>query len=482
MNMTYHSYIDGQWHQGDNFYAVFDPGTGQECARCSAIGYDEAVRAIEGAAAAFTDWGRMPAMKRADYLLQVAANMRARRDEIAQTLTRENGKPLFESYAEFDMAVDHFRWFAEEARRAYGRVVPNQAAGKRHLVLKRPFGVVAAISPWNFPLALSARKIAPALAAGCTVVLRPARQTPLSCVLMTECIVQAAVPKGVFNLLLGAPDAISKAFMEHPACRKVSFTGSTAVGKMLIAQSASSITKLALELGGQAPVLIFNDCNFDAALDGAVRGKVRNVGQSCVAANRFYVQRGIYDRFVEQFSRAIGALKVGYGLQEGSEVGALQSQKGVDTVVAHVQDAVQHGGELMTGGAQIHLDGAYKKGTYFAPAVIAGVPQSARCMREETFGPVAPVHVFDEEEEAIEKANAVDFGLAAYAYTNDLNRVLRISEQLEAGSIGINDPVPAASPCPFGGFKQSGSGRELGIEGMDEFLEPVHVSIGGQSY
>jgi len=482
MSKVYHSYIDGAWYEGANTFEIIDPGMGRGFAECSAVGNEEAVVTIESAAKAFPQWSRLPAMQRSDYLLSVADEMRARRDEIAHILTRENGKPLFESYAEFDVAVDHFRWFAEEARRAYGRIVPNQVAGKRHWVLKRPFGVVAAIAPWNFPLALSARKIAPALAAGCTVILRPARQTPLSCALMTECIVKAGLPQGVFHLLLGPAAPISKAFMEHPECRKVTLTGSTPVGKQLIADSAQSMTKLALELGGQAPVVIFDDCNFEHALSGALRGKIRNVGQSCVAANRFYVQRGIYERFLEQFAERMRALKVDYGLREGVEVGAMESKKGYDNAMAHIEDAIKNGGEVLAGGTRVELGGEYKNGVYLAPTVIANVPQSALCMREETFAPVAPVQPFDDEEEAIAKANDTEFGLAAYAYTNDLNRAIRLSEQLEAGSIGINDPVPSTSNCPFGGFKQSGSGRELGIEGMDEFLEPVHVSVGGQSY
>lgn len=481
MSKTHHSYLNGQWHAGGGEFAVDDPGLGEPFATCSAVGYTEALQAIE-CAAAFPQWGRLPAIQRANYLLRIADNVTKRKEQIAHTLTRENGKPLPEAYAEVDGTIDHFRWFAEEARRAYGRIIPNQAVGKRHWVLKRPFGVVAAISPWNFPLVLSARKVAPALAAGCTVLLRPSRQTPLCCVLLAECIAEAGVPPEVFQLLLGEAAPISKALMEHPQCRKISFTGSTAVGRRLIADSAQSITKLSLELGGQAPVLVFDDCDMEVAINGALMSKTRNVGQSCIAANRFYVQRPIYDQFVERFARAMKALRVDYGLNDGCEVGALESTNGLNHALTHIADAVRCGGEVVTGGTACDVGERYRHGSYLTPTVIANVPQNALCMREETFAPVAPVQPFDDEDEAIQKANDTEYGLAAYAYTNNLNRTIRLSEQLESGTIGINDPVPSTSNCPFGGFKQSGSGRELGSEGMEEFLEPVHLSIGGQDY
>ncbi len=480
MSKKYNSLIGGKWVAGKSGdFDVVDPGTGEAFAECSGIGGDDAMRAIDIAEKARVAWERLPAMERADYLLKVCVLMERRRDEIATELTKENGKPFFESQGEVNVAIDHFRWFAEECRRAYGRIVPNQVAGKRHWVIYRPFGVVAAIAPWNFPLALSARKVAPALAAGCPVILRPARQTPISCVLMAECIVEAGVPGGVFQLLLGSAGPISDAFMKHPACKKVSLTGSTSVGKQLIAASADSVTKLALELGGQAPVVIFADCDMGLAVDGAVKGKIRNVGQSCVAANRFYVERAVYDEFVERFSNKLGELKVDYGLNPGSEVGALVSQKGLENAVRQIENAKELGARVVTGGERIELGGKYAGGVYLAPTVLAGVPQEALAMREETFAPVAPVQAFDTEEEAIAKANDTEYGLAAYTYTSDLNRALRVVEQLEAGSIGLNDPVPSTSNCPFGGFKQSGSGRELGFEGLHEFLEPVHVSVGG---
>ncbi len=478
MKEYYCSYLNGKWVRGSQSYEVIDPGKGKPCATVYGVEGKEAVAAIDRAAEEFEHWSQLPAIRRGDFLLEICRQMTKRRAEMAQLLTIENGKPLFESYAEIDLAIDHFRWFAEEGRRAYGRIVPHQVEGKRHWVLKRPIGVIGAIAPWNFPVALSARKVAPALAAGCTVILRPARQTPLACTVMSECIQQAALPSNAYQMILGSAGPISQAFMDHPACRKVSLTGSTPVGRKLIAASAESITKLALELGGQAPVLIFADCDIERAVEGAVRGKIRNVGQSCVAANRFYVERPIYHEFIQRFTAAIKALKVGYGLEEGVEVGALESEKGLKHALNQIEDATQHGAHITCGGERLTMSGEYQGGFYLSPAVLADVPQEALCMREETFAPVAPVQPFDSDDEAIHKANDTEFGLAAYAYTQNLNRAIHLAESLEAGSIGINDPVPSTSNCPFGGFKQSGSGRELGIEGLDEFLEPVHISIG----
>ena len=476
----YCSYLHGEWVRGSQSYHVMDPGKGRECAIIHGMEGSEGINtAIDDAAEEFKHWSRLPAMRRSDYLLAICTAMTQRKDEMARLLTIENGKPLFESYAEVDLAIDHFRWFAEEARRAYGRVVPHQVEGKRHWVLKRPIGVVGAIAPWNFPVALSARKVAPALAAGCTVILRPARQTPLACSVMSECIAAADLPPAAYQMILGSAAPISAAFMKHPACRKVSLTGSTPVGRKLIAASAESITKLALELGGQAPVLVFADCDIERAVEGAVRGKIRNVGQSCVAANRFYVERPIYERFVNLFTSAIKKLKIGYGLDEGVEVGALESEKGLQHALNHIEDAKEHGARVLWGGERLTMSGEYRDGFYMSPAVLADVPQKALCMYEETFAPVAPIQPFDSDDEAIHKANDTEFGLAAYAYTRDLNRAIHLSETLEAGSIGINDPVPSTSNCPFGGFKQSGSGRELGTEGLEEFLEPAHISIGG---
>jgi len=412
--------------------------------------------------------------KRGDYLLAVADCLRDRSEEVATTITKENGKPLGESRTEVAASIDHLRWFAEEARRGYGRIVPHQAEGKRHLILKQPVGVVGLIPPWNFPLMLSLRKAAPALAAGCTAILRPARQTPLCAIQLAECFEEAEIPKGVFQVITGPGEPIVDEFMENPLVRKVSFTGSTEVGKQLIEKSAKTVTDLSLELGGHAPVLVFADADIDLAVEGSLKTKFRNTGQSCIASNRIYVERPIYEEFLSRFVRRTEQLKVGNGLEKDVDIGPVVNEAGLSNALSHIENARKAGGRVMCGGKRVES----LSGFYLEPTVIADVPDDAACMQEETFAPVAPVTAFETEREAIEKANNTRYGLAAYAYTNDLNRTLRLGELLEAGTIGINDAVPSTSTCPFGGMKESGLGRELGLEGLDSYLETKHLSIG----
>ena len=473
---------------------MVDPGTGEAFAEVAVAGRETARAAVEQAHAAFAGWRALPAMKRGDYLLAMAEWLRGRQEEIARLLTRENGKPLAQSRGETAMSIDHFRWFAEEARRAYGRVVPHQAAGKRHLVLKHPVGVVGAIPPWNFPLVLAARKVAPALAAGCPVILRPSRKTPLCALELARSAEAAGLPAGVLQVLTGPAEPIVAELLENPLCRKITFTGSTEVGRQLLARSAGteaaaaaggpaagdgrasgSLTRLSLELGGHAPVLVFADADLDQAVEGAIITKFRNTGQSCIAANRIFVERPLYERFLERFVARARSLKVGYGLEEGVEIGPVISREALERALAHVRDAVAAGARLLCGGRPLESGGGF----YLEPTVLAEVPETAACMREETFAPVAPVCAFDTEEEALARANASRYGLAAYAFTRDLNRAWRLAEGLEAGTIGINDAVPPTSNCPFGGMKDSGLGRELGLEGLDAFLETKHVSFGG---
>ena len=467
-------YLNGQWNEGEGELHVTDPGNGETIGSVATVGRDAAWKAIDDAHTALPGWRETTARDRGDHLLAAAQALENRSEEVARTLTRENGKPIAESRKEVAVAVDHMRWFAEEGRRAYGRIVPPQAEGKRHLVLRQPVGVVAAISPWNFSLMLSARKVAPALAAGCPVLLKPAERTPLCTIALAECFEEAGLPAGVFQLLVGDPAEIASAFFEHPDCRKVSFTGSTAVGKKLIHQSADRVTKLSLELGGQAPLLVFDDCEIDVAVDAAMGSKFRNTGQSCIASNRFYVQSGIYDAFVQRFTEKTAALQLGHGLDEGVDVGAMIDQAGLDKALSHIRDAVERGAEIATGGERADIPG----GTFLQPTVLTSVPDNALCMTEETFGPIAPIARFDDEDDAIARANNTPFGLAAYAYTTDLARSWRLAERLDAGSVCINDAVPSTSNCPFGGTKQSGIGRELGSEGLDAFLVTKHVSIG----
>jgi len=373
------------------------------------------------------------------------------------------------------MTEDHLRWFAEAARHSYGRTIPQQIAGKRHLVIKTPIGVVGAIAPWNFPLVLSVRKVAPALAAGCPVLLKPASQTPLCAIALAECMETAGIPMGVFQLVIGHAAVIAKAFLMNPICRKISFTGSTRVGQELIRGAAEHVKPLSLELGGHAPVLVFDDCDLDQAVQETIIAKFRNTGQSCIAANRIYVQKTIYKTFLQKFVAAVQRLKTGNGLEEGIDIGPMISQHALDGALAQVEDAVKRGGKVLAGGKRL----AGTRGYFLEPTVLADVADNSTCMHEETFAPIAPVGMFETEQEAIAMANNSLYGLSAYAMTGNIGRMFRLAEQIEAGTLGINDGAPSTSQSPFGGVKQSGWGRELGTEGLDAFLETKHVSIGG---
>lgn len=470
---TYPVYLNGELTITDKTYEVTNPAKGEALAKMSMVDRPAVAQTIQHAHAGFQVWRKLPGKKRGELLRQIAAEVHRRRDEIARVITLENGKPLSQSEGEVAMTVDHLTWFAEEARRAYGRMVPHQVEGKRHLVFKTPMGVVGAISPWNFPLVLAVRKIAPALAAGCTVVLKPASKTPLCASLFAECVDVVKPPKGVFQLVAGSAAEIGKEFLENPLCRKITFTGSTEVGQQLIEKAARQIKPLSLELGGHAPVLVFEDADLESAVEGTMLAKFRNTGQSCIAANRIFVQNSIYEPFLKLLVEKTRALKVGDGLDPRSQVGALIDSEAVAKAVEHVEDAVRGGARLLCGGRS--LSGA---GFFFEPTVLADTPKGALCMQEETFAPIAPVSPFETESEALERANNSPYGLSAYAFTRDLGRMFRLAETLEAGIIGINDGLPTTTQAPFGGVKQSGWGRELGIEGMDAFLETKHVSIG----
>jgi succinate-semialdehyde dehydrogenase/glutarate-semialdehyde dehydrogenase len=469
---TYPLYLNGEFVTMNQFFPVRNPATGQVFAQMSALDRPRLARAIEDAQAAFAGWRALTGKARGGYLRRIAEELERRQDEIARTMTLENGKPLAQSQAEMAMTVDHLQWFAEEARRGYGRVIPHQTDGKRNLVVKTPLGVAAAITPWNFPLVLSARKIAPALAAGCTAILKPASYTPLCNVALAEACHAAGLPRGVFQLVAGSAAEIGDEFLQNPLVRKVSFTGSTEVGRRLIAGAAAQVKPLSLELGGLNPVLVFDDADIEEAVEGAMLAKFRNTGQTCIAANRLYVQRGVYDRFVKLMVEKTRALKVGDGLEPGVQIGAMIDENAVHKALAHVADAVRRGARLLCGGQRLE-----RPGFFLEPAVLADVPADALCMGEETFGPVVAIAPFATEAEAVAAANAAPFGLAAYAFTRDLNRAFRLMEQIEAGMLGINDGLPTTSNAPFGGVKQSGWGRELGSEGMDAFLETKHISI-----
>lgn len=470
---TYPVYLNGEFVSTGPAIAVTDPATGEVFAGIATVTRAQVVQAIADAHAAFAGWRALTGKARGDFLLKIASEVEARKDEIAKLITLENGKPLAQSAGEVGMTVDHLRWFAEEARRAYGRVIPHQMDGKRNIVIKSPIGVVGAISPWNFPLVLGIRKVAPALAAGCTVVLKPAKQTPLSTSVFAECVHAAKLPKGVFQVVAGSASEIGQEFLDNPHCRKITFTGSTEVGKLLIRGAAEQVKPLSLELGGLAPLLVFADADLDAAVTGTMLAKFRNTGQSCIAANRVYVERSIYEKFVELLTAKTKALKTGNGLEPGMDVGPLIDEAGVKKAVEHVEDAVKRGARVLCGGKRMK-----SPGFFFEPTVLADVPADGLCMREETFAPIAAVRPFDTEKEAIELANGSPYGLSAYAFTRDLGRTFRLMESLEAGIMGINDGLPTTTQAPFGGVKQSGWGRELGSEGMDAFLETKHISLG----
>ncbi len=468
-------YLRGEWLPPEDPIYVTNPATGAVFAGVGTVGRDRVRQALADAQAAWPGWRGLTGQERGQHLRKIADALEHYGPQIARTITLENGKPLAQSHAEVALAVDHFRWFAAEAERVYGRVVPPQTPSKRHLVVRSPVGVVGAITPWNFPLMLAARKVAPALAAGCPVVLKPASATPLSAVMLAEAIDHVGLPAGVFQLVAGRSDEIGPELLENPVCRKITFTGSTEVGRELIRAAGPGVKKLSLELGGHAPVLVFGDADLKTAVEGTLRAKFRNTGQSCIAASRVYADKVIYDRFVAEIVARTKALKVGSGLDDGVEIGPLIDEAALTKALEHIEDAKERGGTILCGGCRFVRE---KEGFFLEPTVLAGVPADARCMTEETFAPVLTVAPFYEEDEAIEAANATDYGLAAYAFTRDLARAWRLAERLEAGTIAINDSVPATSQCPFGGLKHSGWGRELGVEGIDAFLETKHVSIG----
>lgn len=466
-------YLNGAFVTTGRDLQVRNPATGETFARMSTCGRAEVAQALADAHAAFPAWRAHTGRARGDILLRIAAEVERRKDEFARTITLENGKPLAQAAGEVAMTIDHLRWFAEEARRGYGRIIPPQADGKRHLVTKVPIGVSAAISPWNFPIVLGVRKVAPALAAGCPSILKPASATPLCAVLFAECVHAAGVPKGVFQLVAGAAAEIAGEFLANPICRKISFTGSTEVGRSLVAAAAEGVKPLSLELGGHSPLIVFDDADLNVAVEGAMIAKYRNGGQSCIAANRLYVQRGIWDAFLAAFTARVAALRVGPGVEPGIDVGPLINPAAADDALAHVADAQARGARLVHGGRRRADLGP----AFIEPTILTGVPADALGMRDETFAPVAYVNVFDTEAEVIARANDTRYGLAAYVFTRDLDRAFRLMDALEAGMIGINDPVPTTSNAPFGGSKQSGWGRELGTEGMDAYLETRHVSL-----
>lgn len=473
-------FIDGAWVEPDSgeYFPVLNPATGELAGSVPNGGYAEAVRAIDAAHLAFADWSAHTAEERAEYLMTWHRLILQNLDDLAATLTMEQGKPLAEAKGEIGYGAKFIEWYAEEAKRVYGSTIPASARNKRVVVLRQPVGVVAAITPWNFPAAMVTRKIAPALAAGCTVILKPAEQTPLTSIKLYQLLEQAGLPKGVANLVTGDAVQIGKAFMEDSRVRKITFTGSTEVGKLLMKQAADTMKNISLELGGHAPFLVFDDADVESAVKGVIASKFRNAGQTCICANRILVQEGAADRFIALFKKEASALKVGNGLEEGTVIGPLIDKAGYEKVSLHVQDALAKGAHLVCGGEGFHQSDEEDAGYFYQPTVLSGVTADMRIMQEETFGPVAPVVTFKTEEEGIRMANDSVYGLAAYVFTESLSRAIRVGEKLEFGIVGINDGAPSTAQAPFGGFKESGLGREGGKEGIESFLETKFMSIG----
>lgn len=466
-------FIDGCWIGADAWIGVDNPATGQIIGRVPSLGVVETERAITAAHASMPGWAALTGKERGGILRRLFELMRTHRARLAEILTEEQGKPIGEALGEIDYAASFIEWFGEEAKRVYGEVVPAHGADKRILVLKQPIGVVAAITPWNFPSAMITRKIGPALAAGCSVVVKPANQTPFSALALAALAQEAGIPAGVLNVITGDPVEIGRVLTASSLVRKLSFTGSTAVGAQLYAQSAPTMKKLSLELGGNAPFLVFDDTDLDAAVAGAIQSKFRNGGQTCICPNRFYVQASVYDAFVSRLSTATAALTVGAGAAQGVQIGPMIDERAVRKVESHVADAVAKGAVIAAGGGRHALGG-----NFFEPTVLSGVTQDMRLTREETFGPLAAVIRFEDEAEAIDWANDSEFGLAAYVYTRDLSRAWRVSEALECGIVGLNTGQVSTEAAPFGGVKMSGLGREGSRHGIEDYVEIKYLCIG----
>ncbi|WP_419709828.1 NAD-dependent succinate-semialdehyde dehydrogenase [Pseudomonas sp. NFX224] len=469
------AYVNGAWIEADDGATidVTNPADGSVIARVPALQATETRRAIEAAQARFVAWREVPAAERARYLEVWFSLIMENQEDLALIMTTEQGKPLTESRGEIAYGASFVKWFAEEARRIYGDTIPSPAADRRILVLKQPIGVVAAITPWNFPNAMITRKCAPALAAGCTVLVKPSEMTPLSALALAVLAERAGIPAGVFNVLTGLPAGVGGEMTANPDVRKLSFTGSTRIGQLLMSQCAATIKRLSLELGGNAPFIVFDDADLDLAIAGVMQSKFRNAGQTCVCANRILVQDGIYDRFAERLSAAVAELKVGDGLQSGVTIGPLINAAAVDKVARHINDALEKGASIAIGGIP------QGEGLYVQPTVLRDANADMLLATEETFGPVAPLFRFKDEAEALTLANSTPYGLGAYYFTQDMRRAWRVGERLEFGMVGLNTGIISMEVAPFGGMKQSGTGREGSKYGLDEFLEVKAWHIGG---
>jgi len=477
LSLVDRAFIGGAWVGADSgaTFAVINPATGETLGSAPDMGAAETRRAIEAAEKALPAWRDRPAKERALIMRRWFELIMAEQERLARIITAEQGKPLFEARGEIAYGASYVEWFAEEGKRVYGDIVPGPAMDRRILVLKQAIGVTAAITPWNFPSAMLARKVAAALGAGCTMVVKPAELTPFSALALAELAERAGVPAGVVNVVTARdPAPVGQELTRNPIVRKITFTGSTEVGKILLRQAAENVQKCSMELGGNAPLIVFEDADLDRAVKGAIATKYRNCGQTCVSANRFLVQKSIADAFSQRLAEAARALKVGPGSEEGVSVGPMIEEAAIEKVERHISDALAHGAKVLTGGARHALGGLF-----FEPTVLANVPAEALIFHEETFGPVAPVIAFETEEDAIRLANATPYGLAAYFYASDIARIFRVAEKLEFGMVGVNESIITSEAAPFGGVKQSGLGREGSRYGIDDYLELKYVCLGG---
>ncbi len=466
--------INGQWVKGESRFDVLDPATGRKLADVANLGPTEAQSAIDAANAAWPAWRTKTAKERSIILRKWFDLLMANQDDLGHIMTAEQGKPLPEAKGEVAYGASFVEWFAEEAKRVNGETLPQFDNNRRLMVIKQPIGVCAAITPWNFPLAMITRKVAPALAAGCTVIIKPAELTPLTALAAAELAIRAGIPAGVLNMISADADnsiAVGKVLCASDVVRHISFTGSTEVGRILMAQSAPTVKKMSLELGGNAPFIVFDDADIDSAVEGAFASKYRNAGQTCVCSNRFYVQEGVYEQFVTKFAAKVRTAKVGNGFEDGVNQGPLIEEAALVKVQRHVDDAVAKGARVMVGGKRL-------AGQFFEPTVVADATADMLCAKEETFGPFAPVFRFKTEQEAVDAANYTEFGLASYFYTRDVGRIFRVSEALEYGMVGINVGILATEHVPFGGVKQSGLGREGSHHGIDDYVEIKYLCIG----
>lgn len=467
-------YIDGEWVGAEKVVDVYNPATQKVIGTIPDASEEEAKRAVDAAYKAQKDWAALAAEERSQYLLEWAKLIKENTDQLAQIMTMEQGKPLKEAAGEINYANSFNTWYAEEAKRIYGETIPASSRHKRLFVQKQPVGVVAAITPWNFPAAMITRKVAPALAAGCTIVIKPSEETPFTALKLVELAEMAGIPKGVVNIVTGDAKTIVGIWQKDSRVRKLTFTGSTAVGKLLMRDAADTVKKISLELGGLAPFIVTENADIEKAVNGAIASKFRNAGQTCVCANRIYVQDGIVDQFASLYTQKVKELKVGNGLEEGVEIGPLINAKAVEKSLHHIEDAKAKGAVVLAGGATIEDHTGY----FIQPTVLKDVTDDMLCMQEETFGPVAPISSFTTVEEVVQRANDTPFGLAAYVYSEKISEAVYMAEHLEYGIVGVNDALPSTAQAPFGGFKESGLGREGGHYGIEEFLEVKYISLG----